>query len=244
MKTRKKSLYSGAILFLSVFLLFLVFAVKPVKAYSNTTIISARGKTFYLVEQSSRTQYKNITKLYQRTSYGNKLVANMSYSGNAGITYSLNYGNKLYFCVEESGLYYNTYTYTIGKKGFKKERNGLKLIDRRGKYAIAYIHEATDIAPNTYCLYNLSSKKRQNIGYGYGIRFIGKKIYYVKSSKNMKQAQIIRCNYNGSGKRVLKRLKSSWNMHGFRFINAHKVQYHISSNYNQPFMSANKTVKF
>ena len=108
MKTRKKSLYGGMILFLSVFLLFLIFTVKPVKAYSNTTIISAKGKTFYLVEQSSRTQYKNITKLYQRTSYGNKLVANMSYSGNAGITYSLNYGNKLYFCVEESGLYYNT----------------------------------------------------------------------------------------------------------------------------------------
>ena len=244
MKTRKKSLYSGAILFLSVFLLFLVFAVKPVKAYSNTTIISARGKTFYLVEQSSRTQYKNITKLYQRTSYGNKLVANMSYSGNAGITYSLNYGNKMYFCVEESGFYYNTYSYTIGKKGFRKERNGLKLIDRRGKYAIAYIHEATDIAPNTYCLYNLSSKKRQNIGYGYGIRFIGKKIYYVKSPKNMKQAQIIRCNYNGSGKRVLKRLKSSWNMHGFRFINAHKVQYRLGSDYNQPFISASRTIRF
>ena len=75
MKTRKKSLYGGVILFLSVFLLFLVFAVKPVKAFSNTTVISAKGKTFYLVEQSSRTQYKNITKLYQRTSYGNKLVA-------------------------------------------------------------------------------------------------------------------------------------------------------------------------
>ena len=244
MKIRKKSLCSGTILFLSVFLLFLVFTVRPVKAYSNTTIISVKGKTFYLVEQSSRTQYKNITKLYQRTNYGNKLVASINYSGNAGITYSLNYENKMYFCVEESGLYYNTYTYTIGKKGFRKERNGLKLIDRRGKYAIAYIHEATDVAPNRYCLYNLSSKKSQSVGYGYGIRFIGKQIYYVKSSWDMKQAQIIRCNYNGSGKRVLKRMKSSWNMHGFRFINAHKVQYHISSNYKQPYMIANKTVKF
>ena len=244
MKTRNKSLYGGAILFLSVFLLFLVLTVKPVNAYSNRSIISVKGRTFYLVEQSSRSQYKNISKLYLKTSYGNKLVANMSYSGNAGITYSLNYGNKLYFCVEESGLYYNTYSYTIGQKGFRKEKNGLKLIDRRGKYAIAYIHEATDIGPNSYCLYNLSSKKRQNIGYGYGIRFMGKQLYYVKSSKNMRQAQVIRCNYNGSGKRVLKRLKSSWRMSGFRFIDRHKVRYHISSNYNQPYMNANKIVRF
>ena len=179
-----------------------------------------------------------------KTSYGRKLVASMNYDGDAGISYSLSYGKKLYFCVESSGLYYNTYTYTIGKKGFQKERNNLKLIERRGKNAIAYIHEATDVGPNRYCLYNLSSRKCKNLGYGYCIKFTGKRVYYVKVSQDLKQAQVIRCNYNGSNKKVLKKLKSSWRMSNFRFVNAHKVRYRISTYYNWQYKSANKTAKF
>ena len=179
---KKKILHYGMLLGIGLFLFFLVAGAQPVKAFSNTTTISANGKTFYLTESSLSSQYKNNSKLYLKTSYGRKLVASMNYDGDAGISYSLSYGKKLYFCVESSGLYYNTYTYTIGKKGFQKERNNLKLIERRGKNAIAYIHEATDVGPNRYCLYNLSSRKCKNLGYGYGIKFTGKRVYYVKVS--------------------------------------------------------------
>ena len=138
MKIRKKSLCSGTIVFLSVFLLFLVFTVKPVKAYSNTTIISVKGKTFYLVEQSSRTQYKNITKLYQKTNYGNKLVASINYSGNAGITYSLNYGNKIFcrkknvkikciFVLKNQGFITTHIPIRLVKKDFEKKEMALSL---------------------------------------------------------------------------------------------------------------------
>ena len=151
-------------------------------------------------------------------------------------------GNKLYFCVEDSGHYYDTYVYTIGKSGFRKEKNNLKLIGRKGKYAIAYIHEATDVAPNRYCLYNLSSKRCQYLGEGYGIRYFGKNIYYVRSYKNMKRAQVIRCSYNGSKRKVLKTLKSSWDMIGFRFVNKHKVWYHIYRSY--PYRIVNRTASF
>lgn len=244
MNTKKRIWHYGIILCFALLLLIAVVDTKPVKAFTNTTVISVKGKTFYLIEHSLKSQYKNKCELYLKTSYGNKLVASMKCDGNTGISYSLSYGKKLYFCVEDSGLYYNTYTYTIGKKGFHKEKNYLKLIERRGKYAIAYIHEATDIAPNKYCLYNLSSKKCRNLGWGYGIKFMGKRVYYVKSTRNMKHAQVMRCNYNGSKMKVLKKLKSSWNMSGFRFIGKHKVRYHISSDYNQPYKSAYKTAKF
>ena len=242
---KKRIIHYGILWGVSLFLFFLVAGAQPVKAFSNTTVISANGKMFYLVERSLSSQYKNNSKLYLKTSYGNKLVASMNYDGNAGISYSLSYGKKLYFCVEESGLYYKTYTYTIGKKGFQKERNGLKLIERRGKNAIAYIHEATDVGPNRYCLYNLSSKKSKNLGYGYGIKFMGRKVYYVKVSQDLKQAQVIRCNYNGSNRKILKRLKNSWQMTSFRFVNAHKIQYHISTyDNNWQYKSANMTAQF
>lgn len=235
---KKKILHYRTLLGMGFFLFFLVAGAQPVKAFSNTTTISANEKVFYLTESSLSSQYKNNSKLYLKTSYGRKLVASMNYDGNAGITYSLSYGKKLYFCVESSGLYYNTYTYTLGKKGFQKERNNLKLIERRGKNAIAYIHEATDVGPNQYCLYNLSSRKCKNLGYGYGIKFTGKRVYYVKVSQDLKQAQVIRCNYNGSNKKVLKKLKSSWRMSGFRFVNAHKVRYHIDNLLHKLFLSA------
>ena len=111
---KKKILHYGMLLGIGLFLFFLVAGAQPVKAFSNTTTISANGKTFYLTESSLSSQYKNNSKLYLKTSYGRKLVASMNYDGDAGISYSLSYGKKLYFCVESSGLYYNTYTYTIG----------------------------------------------------------------------------------------------------------------------------------
>ena len=242
MKKTKKLLHYGIVLCSVLFFLLTVCISTPVKAASNTTVINTNGKTFYLVTTEARYQYKNISKLYLKTSYGNSLVASMSYDGNAGISYSLNYGNKMYFCVESSGLYYDTYVYTIGRSGFSKEKSNLKLIDRKGKYAIAYIHEATDVGPNRYCLYNLSSKKCQNLGYGYGIRYFGKNIYYVKSSKNMKRAQVIRCSYSGSNRKVLKTLKSTGDMFGFRFINKHKMCYSISR--NNPYRVVRRTVTF
>lgn len=239
---KKKGLQYGICLILSLFLLFLVAGAQPVKAYQTT--IDINGKTFYLFNDYLRSQDVNNCRLYMKTNYGSQLVAGMNYDRNAGMTYSMSYGKKLYFCVEESGFYYNTYSYTIGQRGFQKERNGLKLIDRRGKYAIAYTHETTDVGPNRYCLYNLSSKKYQYLGYGYGITFIGKQVYYVKTSKDMKQAQVIRCSYNGSNKKVLKKLKNSWKMSSFRFLSAHKVQYYISTYYNWQYMNKVKTVTF
>ena len=46
-----------------------------------------------------------------------------------------------------------------------------------------------------------------------------------KSFSGFETGQVIRCNYNGSNKKVLKKLKSSWRMSNFRFVNAHKVRY-------------------
>ena len=239
---KKKGLHYGIGLILSLFLLFLVAGAQPVKAYQTT--ISTNGKTFYLFNDYLSSQEVNNCRLYMRTSYGSQLVASMNYDRNAGIIYSMSYGKKLYFCVEDSGHYYNTYTYTIGQNGFKKERNGLKLIDRRGKYAIAYTYEASDVSPNRYCLYNLSSKKYQYLGSGYGITFMGKQVYYVKMSKDRKQARVIRCSYNGANKKVLKKLKNSWEMCGFRFLSAHKVQYYIYTYYNWQYMNKVKTAIF
>ena len=242
MKKNKKLWNYGIVLCSVLFFLLMLGSSTPVKASSQTTVINTNGKTFYLVTNEAGYSYKNVSKLYLKTYYGNKLVASMSYDGNAGISYSLNYGNKLYFCVEDSGHYYDTYVYTIGKSGFRKEKNNLKLIGRKGKYAIAYIHEATDVAPNRYCLYNLSSKRCQYLGEGYGIRYFGKNIYYVRSYKNMKRAQVIRYSYNGSKRKVLKTLKSSWDMIGFRFVNKHKVWYHIYRSY--PYRIVNRTASF
>ena len=60
----------------------------------------------------------------------------------------------------------------------------------------------------------------------------------------MRQAQVIRCSYNGSNKKVLKKLKNSWKMFSFRFLSAHKVQYYISTYYNWQYVNKVKTATF
>ena len=95
MKKNKKLWNYGIVLCSVLFFLLMLGSSTPVKASSQTTVINTNGKTFYLVTNEAGYSYKNVSKLYLKTYYGNKLVASMSYDGNAGISYSLNYGNKL-----------------------------------------------------------------------------------------------------------------------------------------------------
>ena len=120
-------------LILKILLLFVLFnvciAFKPstVHAYSQSQTFNANGKTFTVVLSSNNGV---TTTLYQKVSGHYKQVARTSKCIGR---YCFSYGKKIYFTIGGTNCF--TYTYTIGKKKYKFEKN-IYLIDHRGKYAI------------------------------------------------------------------------------------------------------------
>lgn len=213
MKKEWKNWKKGFI-FAALFLMLLV--ALPIKAsaysYTSTDTIRAKGKTFYL--QNTYTTNRNYAKLYQKTASGRKLVASKS-SAYWGMSYSAAYGNKLYFTYQFNNSV-RTYSYTIGKKGFKLVKKNLQIAEAKGRYAIGYTARATDVGASRLCLYNLKTKKVKSLGNGYDPKRIGNKFYYAKMSKDYKTMWIMRCNLNGTGKKVLKKVKTKYFMFGAR----------------------------
>ena len=194
-----------------------------VQAGSDTTVIRSNGRTFYL-KTYRRKDYREKACLYQQTSKGKKLVAKTGYSY-YGMSYAFSYDKKLYFNYQESDNI-KVYSYTIGKSGFKRERNNLLLLKRYGSYALGYSAFPRDISPKTICIYNLRTKKVKVLGKVYDPKFIDCKIYYAKLSKDLKTAYIMRCNPNGSGQKVLKKIRSRYCMFGFT-VGKHRATYGI-----------------
>lgn len=212
MKNGWKDLKKGFI-FGALFLLLLALPVKvSAYSYSSTDTIQAKGKTFYL--QKTYSSDKNLVKLYQKTASGRKLVASKG-SAYWTMSYSASYGNKLYFTYQFNNSV-NTYSYTIGKKGFKLVKKNLQIADAKGRYAIGYTSRATDVGSSKLCLYDLKTKKLKSLGRGYDPKRIENKYYYAKMSKDYKTMWIMRCNLNGTGEKVLKKVKTKHFMFGTR----------------------------
>ena len=217
-------------LILKILLLFVLFnvciAFKPstVHAYSQSQTFNANGKTFTVVLSSNN----GVTTLYQKVSGHYKQVARTSKCIGR---YCFSYGKKIYFTIGGTNCF--TYTYTIGKKGFKFEKN-IYLIDHRGKYAIGYLdHMIDDLMPYAMCCYNLSTRKVTKLGGGCDLHFIGNKIYYAyacdRYSTLQTTMQVIRRNADGSGKKVIKTIRIKQGTNYMYVLSIHKVKYHIGN---------------
>lgn len=197
-KTRQKRFFILAGFFMMLFAV--GWGAKPytVKAYDGT--FYAAGKTFYM--ESGEDQ----TLLYRKNGNDYKLLATIN---QGSLDYRFTYGKKLYFTRGGEGRSCVTYSYTIGKSGFKKV-GSVCLTSHSGKYAVGYLRLAGDPSPSSLCMMNLSSGKITKLGKGCDIKFIGSKIYYA-SSVNSYTMKIIRRNASGSGKKVIKTIRTSKN---------------------------------
>ena len=196
--------------------------VQAANSYEREKKISINGKTYILWTYYRAYDDKEASFLLEKTAKRQQLVA--EYSGDSRMEYEFCYGKKIFFTLgHRPETTERTYSYTIGATEFQLEKSPLQLADHRGRYAIGYTYRATDIGANKLCLYNLSNRKQTFLGRGYDIRFIGGKVYYVKVSKDDKTAQIIRCNPDGSGKKILKTVKDKRGLYGFQFKNKHCV---------------------
>lgn len=195
----------------------------------NTTTIRLKGRTYYLVTEYNRA-YNTRSRLLQKTSKGNKAVAVTKYSGQQRMEYVGTYGNKIYFNYAY-GKTLRTYTYTVGKQGFKLETGGLYLEGIRGRYAYGYTWVPEDNTPRKLCVYDLAAKATTYIGLGYfsDSNYINGKIYYVRYSNQYRTAYIMRCNPDGTGKKILKTLKSRYPMYSFT-VEKNRADYYIDRN--------------
>lgn len=196
-KSKQKKLF----MLTGLFMLLLVagWSLKPNTVKAEVRTFNACGKTFYLESG----QYQSL--LYRKNGNNYRLVAK---SGASFLQYQFSYGNKLYFSRGGEGVSCVTYSYTLGKSGFKKF-GPVFLTGHSGKYAVGYYKNlAGDPSPSSLCMVNLSSGRITRLGKGCDIKFMGGKIYYA-SSVNSYTMQIIRRNANGSGKKVLKTIKTS-----------------------------------
>lgn len=220
-KIRSMTKFMAAVVLALVVATVSVPAVPVQAAKSTTKTIKAGGNTYYLVNREQNGRFRS--RLYLKTSSGNKMVAGTSYSYST-MVYKFNYTNKLYFSYGADGIY-NTYTYTIGRSGFYRARKGLDLVARYRNYGIGYTVQATDIGPDSLCLFRFKDNKVKNLGKGYDIRYFNNKVYYVLVSRNQKLAKVMRCNPDGTSKKTLRTIRSNYQMFNFRFKNAHKVTF-------------------
>lgn len=193
---KKKNLILAGIFMI---LLLVGVSLRPSTVKADSGTFRVNGRTYYI----SNDMYSTV--LYQKTGYNYRLVASIGKNMN----YKFSYGNKLYFSGGGEWTSCYTYSYTVGKKGFNRV-GSFFLKSHRGRYAIGYMDIAGDPSPSSLCMFNLSSRKITRIGKGCDIKFIGNKIYYA-AVKNKYTMQIIRRNANGSGKRVVKTIKTSRN---------------------------------
>lgn len=216
---KKQRVLPLKVLVLFVLLSVGIIAFKPSTVHADSQTFKTNGKTFTVVSN-----YNSGTTLYQKVSGYYKPVARISKTAR----YRFSYGKKIYFSEGGEGRNCYTYTYTIGKKGFKFEKN-IYLKDHRGKYAIGYLSLAGDLSPSSMCCYNLSTKKVTKLGRGCDIHFIGNKIYYAyacnQHSGRQTAMQVIRRNANGGGKKVLKTVRIKRGTSYMYVLSAHKVKY-------------------
>lgn len=208
----------------------LVLMAVPVQADNiNYTTIRAKGRTYYLSIEFNR-KYQMRSRLYQKTSSGKKVVAATGFANEKRLEYVGTYGNKLYFSYKYNKRI-RTYSYTIGKSGFKLENGSLYLQAMRGNYAYGYRQIPDDNSPTKLYIYNVATRKSTYIGLGYfsDIKYIGGKIYYVRYSNRYRTAYIMRCNPNGTGKKILKTLKNKYPMYVFT-IGKNRATYYIDRN--------------
>lgn len=195
----------------------------------NYTTIRAKGRTYYLsIEFNSAYQMRS--RLYQQTSSGKKVVASTGFAGENRLEYVGTYGNKLYFSYKYN-TNIRTYSYTIGKSGFKLENGSLYLEAMRGVYAYGYRQIPEDNSPRKLYAYNVVTRRFAYLGVGYfsDAKYINGKIYYMKYANRYKTACIMRCNPNGTGKKVLKTLKSRYPMYVFT-VGKNRADYYIDRN--------------
>lgn len=195
----------------------------------NTTTIQLKGHTYYLVTEYNNS-YNTRSRLFEKTSTGRRVAAATRYSGQRRMEYVGTYENKIYFDYSD-GQNIKTYAYTIGQQGFKLENSRLRLEGIRGKYAYGYIWVPEDNTPRKLCIYNLETKKATYIGTGYfsDSNYINGKIYYMRYSNQYKTAYIMRCNPNGTGRQILKTLKSKYRMYSFS-VEKNRAEYYLDIN--------------
>lgn len=197
MKTVKKSFMLAGV-FLLLLLAGVGTGVKTVKADTTTRTINVYGKTYYMVSNEYR------TSLYLKNGYYYTLVAQTSQSF---MNYSFSYKRNLYFVGGGEGRPCVTYKYKVGSYGFQRV-GSVYLSGHKGKYAVGYTTLAGDPSPSSLCMYNLSTGRLTSLGRGCDIKFIGNKIYYA-ACKNKYTMQIVRRNSNGSGKKVIKTIRTA-----------------------------------
>lgn len=213
--------------------------VVTVQAESQSRSFRVNGRTYI---EKQNIGYYSSTALYQKVSGRTRQVAKIS----KFLRYRFSYGKKLYFSGGGEGTPCVTYTYTIGRKGFKLERNNMMLTEHRGRYAVGYITLAGDPSPSQLCFYNLARKKMTKLGRGCDIQFIGNKIYYA-SVYNKNIMQIVRRNANCSGKKVLKTVRENNKKYVITFMgitNSHSAWYYSYAPYPYGGPWKRKTVRF
>lgn len=198
---KEKAAYKKILILAGMFLLLITgLCMKPYTVKADTATFRAAGKTYYM--ETGKTQ----TLLYLKNGNRYRLVAENKQSF---MKYKFVYGKKLYFVAGGEEKPCVTYSYAEGKSGFQKVGT-MYLLSHRGKYAVGYTSMAGDPQPSSLCLFNLSSGKLTRLGKGCDIKFIGDKIYYA-SVRNSYTMQIVRRNASGSGKKVIKTIKTSKN---------------------------------
>lgn len=179
----------------------------PVKASSTSESFTAGGVKYSLTYTYQNSHYTY--RLWKNTTSGKRALASLK-TGLFNLSYSGNYKKKLYFTAKDTGRV-KLYSYTIGKSKFVKEKDNVGITALKGKYAIGGTGFATDVNGSRLCLYNVSTKKVKPLtdpGEGYSPKRIGNKFYYAATNKDHTKFSVIRCNPNGSGKKVLFTKKS------------------------------------
>ena len=192
----------------------------------NYTTIRAKGHTYYLSIEFNQ-KFKMRARLYEKVSSKKKVVAATGFAEDNRLEYLGSYGNKLYFS-HQYNRRLRTYSYTIGKSGFKLESGSLYLEAIRGNYGYGYRQVPDDNSPRKLYIYNLTTRKAVYIGLGYfsDLKYINGKVYYVRYSNRYKTAYIMRCNPNGTGKKILKVLKNKYPMYSFT-IEKNRASYYL-----------------
>ena len=101
-KIRSMTKFMAAVVLALVVATVSVPAVPVQAAKSTTKTIKAGGTTYYLVNRERNGRFRS--RLYLKTSSGNKMVAGTSYSYST-MVYKFNYTNKLYFSYGADGIY-------------------------------------------------------------------------------------------------------------------------------------------
>lgn len=203
------------IFFLFVVVFTITIPTVPVKAEEYGQTFQSGRRKYYLTDNDT-----GEVKLYEEKGSDNILVAQMQINDydkekSGGYTeYVFTYNHKLYFTYYPQGGTTMTFSYKIGGDHFELDQYGMGVINHKNQYAIGYTSYATDVSSMGLGLYNLKTKKVKKLGNGYTVKLISGKVYYDSMSSNYKKFKVIRCNLDGSRKKVLKTVTNKKEMVG------------------------------